>query len=153
VSDPTLTRVPEAVAELVSVFQTALPGVAVDDWPSYGEAPREWLGVGLADNPGTPGYESQIDVQDGLGVTRYVEDILVRCVLHVESGKTDAVSELRTSAAGYLSLLDTALRAAQVTAGVWDRARLTGGMRWYPIPNNNGTVVEVAFTVTGTVLA
>jgi len=148
----TLTRLPEAVAELVSVCTTAVPSVKVEDWPGFTESGRNWLVIGLTDSPGTPGYESQVDDQPGLA-QRYVEDIAVRCLLHLSSGKTNAIAELRTDAASHVAAIDTALRAIQRKAGVWDQVRVTGGLRWYPIPNPQGTVVEVAFTITGTVLA
>lgn len=146
-----ITRLPEAVEELLSIAGAALPDMQVLDGPTLGELMDEALVIGLAEEAGSPGYESAVERQEGYGRPRYVEVATVRCMFTATSN-SQTVAQLRHRCADVVDALDTALRAVTDVDGVWDRVQVGTRWSWTPFVHEGGATVNVFFEVVGTSL-
>ncbi len=144
---PALTRVDVVVANVVDLARSST-GLHVEDGPALRELPLEAVIVGMPPDARTPGYETRLVEQSGLGRPRYVEEFTVWAWITVTSGDTD-LATLRTRAAGFLRTFDEALRDSHVLPGVWDRARLGERAEWSVLQHERGATCNVFFAVTG----
>ncbi len=148
---PSLTRIDVVVDTLIELASGIDPALQVLDGPHVGEILADVIVVGLSENPERPGYTTSVSRLEGFGRPRLEENWTVRCLLSVMTGDSD-IPAMRARAVAIITALDTALRDAHHLEGVWDRARFGSEAQWVPIQYEQGTVVNVLFTVEGTSL-
>lgn len=146
---PTTTRVPAVLDQLIAVARAQLPSVRTLDGPRAGQAlPDDVLIIGVGNAETAEAYGVEQEPVQGLS-GRPVEVITVHCELTTWSGSQDnEMSPLRTRLAGYLATLDTAFRADQQLAGTCDRVYLGARARWYGLQSPDGAGMGVEFDIT-----
>ncbi len=146
---PTTTRLPAVVDQLLTVARAALPAATVLDGPRAAqELHDEVLQVGVGNGDTDEAYGVEQEPAGGLS-GRGVEVITVHCEFSTWSGDQDgAVPTLRTRVGAVLGLLDNAFRADQQLAATCDRVNLGTRLRWYALQSEDGPGLGVEFDIT-----
>lgn len=144
----TTTRVDAVVTGLLAAWRTAMPTVSILDGPRAAQGlKREVLQVGVGNDENANAYESETELQEGLGA-RLAETITVHCDLSTWSGNAAAeMGPLRTRLTALLAAIDTGFRADQRLGGACDRIHLGPRARWYPLQSEDGAGMGIEFSV------
>lgn len=143
------SRLPAVIDGLLELLgeSEALDGVQVLDGPPLRMTDLEDDTIAVA--PGfemQPGAVSTFESQNALGRVSYVERIEVGMTLASYSGTVDLKAR-RDRAAALLAAVKAVVDANQVREDCWDGAQLGANLEWYPKQEENGTTVEVGFTL------
>lgn len=131
-----------------ALVATTLSGVVVVDGPQTNSEPGNWLFVGYNGDVPDEYNEGATAQQSRMAFARVKqEDGQVTCAVVSVSGDPDSVPELRTSAYGFVSAAEDALRLdAQLGGLVMDS--FVSDHRYSPVQTQQGAKVRVVFTVT-----